>query len=223
MDPEELDKQFQAMEVDLPVQAAEAGTPPAPPVRRRITTAQVKKELDALKSDIEKDVLDWLGNLDTRMESLEATTAKHNATLLSDVKVRLDVLDKAIAILQSNQSELMKAYTEQQQTIDAVTGSVNTIHDAVIELSEQPAATEIEFAKPPAAIPDSPVQTADIAAVASACLTMNDVLMICRALRDSPDTELMDKNEILNIACRSAGVEVTHGLQIRAGVHDTGA
>jgi phosphoribulokinase len=157
------------------------------------------------------------------MESLEATTAKHNATLLSDVKGRLDIID---SIGLENLPSFISDTTERFQKLEEATATLTIAVRSLIEdvaTTPQPAATEIEFAKPPAAIPDSPVQTADIAAVASACLTMNDVLMICRALRDSPDTELMDKNEILNIACRSAGVEVTHGLQIRAGVHDTGA
>jgi len=240
MKAEELDKQFQAMENDSQVQAAAAGTPPAPPVRRRVTTADLKKRIDSLENDIEKDVLDWLGNLDTRLESLEATTAKHNDTLLSDVKTRLDILERFrtedLPMVVTNVNEKIKAM---ETAIGALADAVRQIGEGTalwgsrieeaedltnemmrhqLQPQETPLKPEIEFAKPPTATPDQLTQAGEIAAVASVCLTMNDVLMITRALKDATGLPDLQRVEILNIACRSAGVEYTDGLRIRAGV-----
>lgn len=245
MDENELDQQFQALESDTQVQAAETGTPPPPPVRRRITSAQVKKELDELKADIDKDVLDWLGQLDIKLEGLEATTATHNKTLLGDVKTRLDILDKGIVTLQGNQSELMKAYQALQRDVDGIPATPEptdlnlrmvsieeataTLADAVRSLAKdaaatpQPAAAELEFAQPPEVTVGELATKGDIAAMASVCLTMTDVLMICRLLKLKQSLSDGDRTYLLSIASRAAGVPLSPGLQIRAGVQNVEA
>jgi len=178
---------------------------PPPPVvaakAKRPTVAGLKKELDELKADIDNDILGWLGELAIRLEKTEEGTAKHNEALLSDVKMRLDILDQAVMRLSD---------------------ALPTIGTAIAEL-QQPPETEIEFAQPPQPTAGGQVWGSDIEAVASTCLTMNDVLMICRALKDAPEIPDKDKTQILNTACRSSGVILTPGLQIRAGVKFTGA
>lgn len=221
MKAEELDEQFQAMESDSQVKAAAAGTPPAPPVRRRITTAQVKKELDRITATELPDICNWVGELDSRLDKLESVRPENLTSFVSDTTERIEKIEAGSL---SDRADVAADISLRLDAIENATGALAGVMRSIVDDVErlQPAkAEEIEFAKPPEAIHDQPVQTADIAAVASVCLTMNDVLMITRALKDTQDLSEMERVNILNIACRSAGVECTHGMRIRAGIHDT--
>jgi len=218
MDAEQLDEKFEATEYATNGNLIPGAMAPVAEKKKRVTVAGLKKDIDDLRSDIEKDVLDWLGNLDTRLESLEATTAKHNDTLLSDVKTRLDTLERF------RTEDLPTVQTHTTERIKAMEAAIGALADAfrsyIAEPAAQlqPAAAEIGFAKPPAEPSRHEVQEADLSAVAAVCLNMNDVLMITRALADAKHLRTMDKNGILSTACKAAGIQVTHGLQIRAGV-----
>lgn len=196
MDEKELDTQFQALESDTQVQAAETSTPPPPPVRKRLTVADLKKELDELKADVDESVIGWLGELAVRLETLETTTATLNRTLLGDVKTRLDTTETGIGRLSDALRSLLEEATDQQQ----------------------PPEHEIEFAQPPQQRAGGTVDVSGIAAIANVCLSMVDVLMVTRALKEVPELSDDERNEILDIACRSSGVIIAPGLQIRAGV-----
>jgi len=245
MDPEELNKQFKEMESDSHVQAAAAGVPPVPPVRRRITTAQLKKDLDDLESYIENEVLAWCGQLDSRLDKIEHEEEPRTTQALAYLQTQVDALDKSMEILSGNNSALMKSYLalqeEMEQTtspeataditnrLDTLEMATRVLADAIrdaVESAEPATPAEParrEFDKQPIPMPELQAQPGDIAAVASVCVSMNDVLMITRALKESRSLSDMERNEILNIACQSADVQVTHGLQIRAGVHDGAA
>ena len=223
MDAEELDKQFEATDFDKSGNVIPPSTPPAAAKKKRITVADLNKTMDELTELVDTDIYGWLDKLDIRMRHFENAEAENLPLTSSITTERFKRLEDFIG------NSTVKEITELKARLDALEGAIGAIADAfrlhLEEVSgEQPAAAqEIEFAKPPTAAEYRLTQTGDIAAVASVCLTMNDVLMICRALRDSPDLEAMDKNEILNIACKSAGVQVTHGIQIRAGIHERGA
>ena len=88
-----------------------------PAKKKRITVADLEKQLDGLQTqitqglnpaytdlrkdlqEVEKvigeDILEKLADLEVRIETLEKGTAAHNKTLLSDIKTRLDILEKA--------------------------------------------------------------------------------------------------------------------------------
>ena len=87
-----------------------------PAKKKRITVADLEKQLDGLQTQITQGLnpaytdlakrldelnledinkaLEWCGELDVRLETLEEKTAAHNKTLLSDVKTRLAALEK---------------------------------------------------------------------------------------------------------------------------------
>jgi len=222
MDPEVPDEQFKKMEGDSHVQAAAAATPPAPPVRRRVTTAQVKKDLSDLESYIENEVLAWCGQLDTRLDKIEHEEEPQ-------IKQALAYLQKQIERLEKTQNtDTPTSGGEIDRRLLAIEGATAALADAVRAIIAdvqdlQPEPTEeIVFAKPPTTTPDQLSLVGDITAVATVCLTMNDVLMITRALANAKDLSDLQRVEILKIACRSAGVEITTGLQTRAGVFADG-
>lgn len=220
MNPEELDEQFQAMESDPHVKAAAADMPPPAARKKRVTVAELNKTIDELTELVDVNVFDWLEKLDTRVQHFENAEAEKIDTLPESVIRRFEKMEKGIAILQNDINNTLNTRLDALET--AISATVHAFRQHLEEISgEQPAAAqEIEFAKPPEPSAPISIRAGDIAAVAAVCLTMNDVLLVARALRDSPNLELMDKNEILNIACQSAGIDNSHGLQIRAGIHD---
>lgn len=218
MDEEELSKQFKAMESNRKVKEAAGSTPPPPPTRKRTTIADLKKELEELRRDIDKDILTWIGELDVRLEGLEATTATHNKTLLSDVKNRLDALENAPTHLQPS---FVPDITARMEMLE---NAIATLADAIKEIAADDAAPppaaaeEIEFAAPPQQPAGEPIHAADIETVAAVAKNMTDVLMICRALAAATNTSDAERIRILDYACTRAKVLVTPGLQIRAGI-----
>lgn len=220
MDEGELDKQFQEMEGDKQVQAAAAGTPEAPTVAKRATVASVKKDLDELRQDVERDVLDWLGQLDVRLEDAEKRTIKHNETLLGDVKARLDIIEKGEP---KTIIEVADNTIHRIETLEEATGAIADAlryHIKYAEAKPPEAAAAAEYGKTPTQ-PEEPVKIGfDLQAVAAKCQTMTDVLMICRALKDDPTLTDAERNNLLKIATGAAGVQFAQGLQIRAGVRN---
>ena len=201
MDEQELDKQFQAMESDKQVKAAAAASPPAAPIRRRMTVRDVKKELDGMKTDMEENVLSWLGELAVRLDKLEGAGVENLPEFVPDINARLDNQDAAIGAL----ADALRSRPEE------------------VAATPPTPQTEIEFAQPPQQTAGGQTRAGDITSVASVCQSMGDVLMICRALKADTGTTNQERNDILAIACRSSGVILAPGLQIRAGVKFTGA
>lgn len=170
----------------------------APTVAKRATVASVKKGLDELKQDVEGDVLQWLGQLDVRLEDVEKRTAAHNEALLGDVKTRLDAVEGATGTL-----------------ADVIRSHLN-------EAEEQPpaAAAAAGFTMAPMQPEEETTRTEDIRSMADVCQTMTDVLMICRYLKADPTLTDAERNEIIKLATGAANVPITQGLQIRAGVRN---
>jgi len=203
--------------IKLPPQPRAAAKPTRP------TVAGLKKELDELKADVEESVRSWLGELEIRLEALEKGTAKHNEALLSDVKTRLDILDQGSLSDRADVAADISARLDNQDT--AIGALANALRSHLEELAATPPepAQELEFAQPPQRAYDEQTRTEHIAGMANVCQTMADVLLICRYLKEDPELTDAERTEILNIACRSSGVIIAPGLQIRAGVKFSGA
>ena len=242
MDPEELDKQIEKMKDDEQVWAAAAGVPPAPPVRRRTTMADLKKQIETLEHDLNAVLLRRDAWLDDRLKALETGSLSDRADGAADIGKRIDALEKGFL------ADAPPAWGEIDRRLTATETATGTLADAIRDRIEAMALysvrmeeiedmlmsstldtrdreesaehQELEFAPPPTPTPTQPAQAGDIAMIANVCLTMNDVLMICRALKKSPTLSDMDKTAILNIACNSADVPPTYGMQVRAGVYD---
>lgn len=167
-----------------------------PVKKKRVTVADLQEKLQTLDTFLDEAIIPAINQLEVRMEESEKRTAKHNDTLLSDVKIRLDTLETATGSL----ADMLRSYRMAKPPEEEIT---------------EP---ELEFAKPPERPPTSPPTAGDIEMVAGVCLTMSDVLVICRALKEMSDLPDQEKIRILNIACRAAGVDDTQGLRIRAGI-----
>lgn len=200
------------------IKTAAVAAVPEQVTQKRATVASVKREIDGLRNDVETDVLDWLGNLDVRLEAMEKRTAQHNEALLGDVKARLEILER-----------------EEKKTIievaDDVAARINALEDAtdktvqilrshITDTGGQPPAAAA--AAGPTMAPTQPAgettQTNDIREIAAHCQTMADVLLICRMLKARQNITDEERSHILDCACQIAGVTMTQGLQIRAGV-----
>jgi len=240
MDAKELDKEFEATNYDSEGNIVTPQAATAPPVRRRTTVADLKKELADLKNTISVDVLAWCGQLDNRLDQIEQHTISDRVRVNKDFLSRIDALENAAA------QKPDSAVTNVTDRLTALENGIGALADAIRSTAEGAALwgvrmeecedaihdlrttssveeshgrqEEIEFAKPPAVDHEIPVHIADIAAIADVCLTLNDILMICRALKEMTDITDTEKNEILNIACTRAGEAVTPGMRIRAGI-----
>jgi len=262
MDSEALDKQFQAMEGNKQVQATAGNVPPAPPIRRRITTAQLQKEIDQIRTEplvrlaewcselasridaIEKatepkttratadlkkqidvieeilndNILQWLRNHDEQIGALEDAPTKLQPSFVPDINARMEAIENATGTLAGAVRQIAEGDALWELRLEAAEEAIASLRAAPARLAEVSAPSEIEFAKPPEIIEEAQTQLYDLAAVADICLTMNDILMITRALKDAGDLSDGDRITILQVACRRAGEAMTPGLQIRAGV-----
>lgn len=218
MNPEELDKQFEAVDFDKSGNVVAPGSPPAAARKKRVTVADLMKLINELEELINTDIFNWMEKLDTRTNHLETLSNEMHPDFPKGVTSRLDKIESVgLENLPSFISDSTERFQKLEYAVGAMADIMQTqIHEAE---SQQPAAAqEIEFAKPPEPPAAVSIRAGDIEAVASVCLTMNDVLMITRALKDSPNLANVDKIAILDTACTAAGIDNSHGLQIRAGV-----
>lgn len=194
----------------------------APATPKRATVASLKKELDEFKQDINNDVLSWIGELDIRLEGLETTTATHNGALLGDVKTRLDIIEK------EQLSDRQNVAADIADRLDAVEGATGTIADVIrshiadTEATPPMAAATAGFAMPPPQTEETIQAGSSMQAIAAKCQTMNDVLMICRAMQGDQTLTDDERKAILKTATTAASVQTTSGLQIRSGVRNIG-
>lgn len=203
-------------------QATEATAAAVPPVPKRPTVAGLKKELDELKQDMNRDVLEWLGQLDIRLEEVETRTAAHNEALLGDVKTRLDIIEREPL------AERKDVAADIAARLDAVEGATGTLadvmrsHIADTEGPTQTPAAAAGFTMAPVQPEEETTRQDDIREIIPQCQTMTDVLMICRTLKARQNITDEERKYLLDCACQIAGVTMTQGLQIRAGIQNAG-
>ena len=240
MDAETLDKQFQEMEGDTQVQAAASSTQQQKPKQKRVTTAQLQKELNDIKTDLDEGALSWLGELDSRLNHLEAKMNDVPNTFAADITARIEALEKG------SLADACDAWGKIDSRLEAMENATGALADAMRQISEgaalwgvrmeecedsindmrtnrvipdaAPMKPVIEFAKPPESIEATQPVMSELAAVADICLTMNDILMITRALKAAGELDDAGRMHVLRIACGRAGETMTPGLQIRAGI-----
>jgi len=190
---------------------------------RADVAADINARLDMLESTIGSGELQLRLGAEMRIEALEERTAKHNDTLLSDVKTRLDVLGEVTRDLADTMGKAAEWMKFCNNRFDEAEGSIRSLQTANADLPVQEEIAGIEFDVRPEPQAGGQAAADDIETVAGVCLTMNDVLMICRALKGSPEIPDQEKIRILNIACKAAGVPDAIGLRIRAGISTTEA
>lgn len=218
MNPEELDKQFEAVDFDKSGNVIPPGSPPAAARKKRVTVADLMKLVNELEELINTDIFNWMEKLDTRTNHLETLSNEMHPDFPKGVTSRLDKIESVgLENLPSFISDSTERFQKLEYAVGAMADIMQTqIHEAE---SQQPAAAqEIEFAKPPEQESEPSVHISDLEHIASVCLNMNDVLMICRALRDVKCIYDSEREYILNLATRNAGVQMTSGLRIRAGI-----
>jgi len=235
--------------------------------KKRTTVADLEKDLYDLRTATVAGLMEWCGELDTRLDKLDGDTPGNMPTIVADLNARLETLeagplsdradvaadinarlDMLESTIGSGELQLRLGAEQRIEVLGEVTrdladtmgkaaewmkfcnnrfdeaeGSIRSLQTAAVDLQETLPEPELEFAKPPEQPASWQANISDIMTVASVCLTMNDVLTVCRALKESPDSSDQDKIQILNIACRAAGVPDTQGLRIRAGISSTQA
>ena len=240
MDAETLDKQFQAMEGDTQVQAAANSTQQQKPKRKRASVADLKKQIDELEQDINITVFEAIGTLATRIEAIETNAISDRVHVNQDILERIGALEKGFL------ADSPPVWGEIDRRLVAMENATGALADAMRQISEGAALwgvrmeecedmiagmskdrpitqepttkSEIEFASPPQTPVPIRAWIGDIEAVARVCLNMNDILMVCRALKAAGAMSDDNRIEILQVACRQAGETMTPGLQIRAGI-----
>jgi len=223
MDEAELDEQFEATEYDG---KGNIITPPAPPPaakRKRTTIAELKERIDTIEEILNNNILAWLRDHDSRIGELETGSLLDRKDVAADIADRLEQNEATLkTIIGPAHNELHHQLDNQDAAIGALSDALRSHLEEVAATPPEPP-TEIEFAAPPPQTAGGQIRTSDLVVVANASTTMNDVLMTCRILKDIPELTDNERKDLLSVACRSSGVIVTPGLQIRAGVTFTGA
>jgi hypothetical protein len=87
MDEQELDKQFEATEYDKEGNVVTLYAQPQAAKKKRVTMADLKKQLEELEELVEVDTYAWLDKLDSKIRHIDGTGKstithiKHNRTL----------------------------------------------------------------------------------------------------------------------------------------------
>jgi len=214
------------MNEPLETQEAPEGMAPemAEPVKKkRVTVADLQKEIDQIREDPIPKLAEWCGELDARLDKIEAGSMSNWDDVASNLNDRLDMLESTIG---SGELQLRLGAEQRIEALESamvqLAQEIRVVHEDM-PAPEIPKIPELEFAKPPAQPAGGRTQAGDIESVACICQTMADVLMITRALKDSVEISDQDKIRILNVACKAAGVDDALGLRIRAGISTTGA
>jgi hypothetical protein len=183
-----------------------------------VETPMLQARLEALEAGGQRTVIEVADNVEARIQALESVGLENLPSFISDTTERLDMLDKSTEILHGNQAALMKVHLQMQEDLNVTISSVNTIHNAVVEMQE----AETEEAPEPHVMTDwikpEPTRTEHVASLAKVCVSMSDVLLICRYLKADPEMAEEERIEILHVACQRAGVPVSAGMKARAGV-----
>lgn len=216
-------KEFEATEYDSQDNIITPQVPQAPATRKRTTVGDLSKRISNIEKGIEEDVLTWIGGLDLRIGELEKGFLADAPPVWNEIDNRLTNQDNAITALADAMRLNIVARLDKVET---ATGAIADIVRQMVDVEDAEASAEpikIEFAKKPILTEPEQIYTSDLESVASVSQTMADVLMICRALKIAPDLTDQERTNILDIACKKAGVLITPGLQIRAGASFQGA
>lgn len=156
--------------------------------------------------------------LEARLEALEAGGQRTVVEVANSVEMRLHTLEEEIPTLAGNQELFVKVHKQMQEDINVIAENNSLMQDAIIALQEG----ETTEAPEPRTMDDwikpEPAKTGHIENMARACVSMSDVLMICRYLKANPEIPEEERIETVHTACQRAGVPVSAGMKARAGV-----
>jgi len=170
-----------------------------PAKKKRTTVAELQTVLTDMETFLDEGIIPAIDAHEAMLQELKDAPTKLQPAAAPDINARMDTLESALVQLARE---------------------IKTLWEGTPDIPEPPE-PEIQFDRRPEPPIRWELQAANLATVASVCLTMNDVLMICRAMKKAPDIPDKDKIHILNIACRTAGMDDTIGLRIRAGISAT--
>jgi len=185
---------------------------------KKLSMKGLKLELDDLTNFIEEEILGKLVEITNAVEA-------HN---------------EAFKIVSSNQAAL-------QQSIDLLAGEIMEIqtrtpqageksHDKAIRESveeliqvrkaePEPEPPHLEYPEP---VPQEDSYKEDLIfgqhqhvvleTIADSCIVMNDILLLCKAMKKVPELTDQTRIALLDLAGRRAGIQITPGMQVRAGV-----
>lgn len=231
-----MEEQIETLQV-TPAQEAE---PEAPKKTKRTTLASLKADFTSLESFMDEEVIPAIEliedrvnkiiekgvqtriveppMLEARLQALEAGSLSDRADVAADIADRLNALEAAEKITSGNQSTLLKTHIQMQDDLNVINSSINTIHDAVVEMQEEETADAPTPHLMADFVEEETTRTEHIANLANVCVSMSDVLLICRYLKADPEIPEEIRIETLQLACRRAGVPVSAGMSARAGV-----
>jgi len=207
---------------------------------KRLSMKGLKLELDDLTNFIEEEILGEFIDLSNTVET-------HNSTLkiVSDNQLALqnsiDLLASEILVLQTGTPpvEAEAAHPKIQAapmmpdnrdygpivpSPEAAQLPPLTQPPAII-ISDKPEPPHIEYQEP---VPQEDSYAKDLKfgthqhvvleTIADSCIVMNDILLLCKAMRKVPELTDQSRIALLYLAGRRAGIEITPGMQVRAGV-----
>lgn len=156
--------------------------------------------------------------LEARLQELENAPTSLSPSFVPDINARMETLEASTEILAGNQATMTKVHLQMQEDLNVIANNTNLMQDAIIALQE----AETTEAPEPHTLEDwikpEPAKTGHIENMARACVSMSDVLMICRYLKANPEIPEEERIEAVHTACQQAGVPVSAGMKARAGV-----
>jgi len=181
-------------------------------------TPMLETRLQALEDAPTKLQPSFVPDINARMEELERNAISNRVHVNKDILDRLDVADKSLEILHENQASLMKVHLQMQDDFNVIVTNNTEMQDAIIALQEGETAEAPEPHTMANWVQPKSTRAEEIASLARVCVSMSDVLMICRYLKADPQIPEEERIETLHVACQRAGVAVSAGMKARAGV-----
>lgn len=163
---------------------------------KKLTMKGLKLELDDLSEFIDGDVLGKI------LELTDAVQA-HNEAL------------KILGEIQANLQEAIYALGE------ATLAPSPSVLPQALETLEEPEPIPEPIPEPepePEDLQFGTHQHVVLETIADSCIVMNDILLLCKAMKKVPELTDQTRIALLDLAGRRAGIEIQPGMQVRAGI-----
>jgi len=191
---------------------------PAPADLKKLTMKGLKTELDDLTDLIENEILNVITSLtnavDKHQKAFKVVSSNQSALQQS-----IDLLAGEIMVLQTGQPETEKeAESNRLQAAELVQPPILTV-------TPEPEPEPLQYPEP---VPQEDSYAEDLTfgshqhvvleTIADSCIVMNDILLLCKAMKKVPELSDQTRIALLDLAGRRAGIEITPGMHVRAGV-----
>ena len=185
---------------------------------KKLSMKGLKLELDDLTNFIEEEIL---GKLVALTNAVEA----HNKAfkIVSDNQLQLQESDNLLA------SEILGLQTRTPTAEDEAARRglrpaelkrtlTRTVPETLEVIPEEVPQPFQEAEQEPEEIRFGTNQHKVLEAIADSCIVMNDILLLCKAMKKVPELTDQTRIALLDLAGRRAGIEIQPGMQVRAGV-----